>query len=128
MPLAQQLVQAMHASHMAGLDDSNHYQQIPSIILFQVANQHELKKELAHLQSLGITCSQFHEPYADMGLTAFATLPVTEDKRHLFSSYSLWGRGMKEHNEPLANYLKEERKQINIASQMKKNQSIKLVA
>lgn len=112
IPLAQQLVQASHAALEAGLKDKHTYSQTSSIIIFQIPDEETLKKELQYIQSLGIECASFYEPYEDMGITAFATLPITEDKRHYFKKYTLWGRSFKNENPELHSYLKHEKKRI----------------
>lgn len=120
IPLAQQLVQASHAALEAGLKDNHTYQQTSSIIIFQIPDEQTLKNELNYIQSLGIECASFYEPYEDMGITAFATLPVTEDKRHFFKKYTLWGRDFKQENPELHHYLKQEKKQIQAQKSVKK--------
>lgn len=118
--LAQQLVQASHAALEAGLKDKHTYQQTSSIIMFQIPDEETLKKELEYIESLGIECASFYEPYEDMGITAFATLPVTEDKRHFFKKYTLWGRDFKQENPELHHYLKQEKKQFQAKKSVKK--------
>ena len=104
------MVQAMHAIHAAGLQDKNQYQQLPSIVLIQVENKEDLAQELENIQDLGIECVSFEEPYLNMGLTSFSTLPITEDKREYFQHYELWGKNMEQYNPLLNDYLKEEKK------------------
>ena len=103
-------MQASHAALEAGLKDRNTYDQTSSIIIFQIPDEETLKKELTYIQSLSIECASFYEPYDDTGITAFSTLPITEDKRHFFKNYTLWGRDFKKENPELHNYLKEEKK------------------
>lgn len=105
-------MQASHAALEAGLKDNHTYQQTSSIIIFQIPDEETLKQELQYIQSLGIECASFYEPYEDTGITAFATLPLTEDKRHFFKKYTLWGRDFKQENPELHHYLKQEKKQI----------------
>lgn len=105
-------MQASHAALEAGLKDNHTYSQTSSIIIFQIPDEETLKKELQYIQSLGIECASFYEPYEDMGITAFATLPITEDKRHYFKKYTLWGRSFKNENPELHSYLKHEKKRI----------------
>lgn len=110
-------MQASHAALEAGLKDTNKYQQTSSIIIFQIPDEQTLKKELKYIESLGIQCASFYEPYDNTGITAFATLPITEDKRHFFKNYPLWGRDFKQENPELHHYLKQEKKK----TQAKKN-------
>lgn len=109
MPIAQQMVQVSHAAFEAG-QNSNKYTLPVSVIIFQVHNVEELKKELSRLRSLNIDCVEFFEPYNDIGMTAFATLPVFEEDRILFKDYILWGRNFIETNTHLHEYLKIEKK------------------
>lgn len=60
---------------------------------------------------MGISCAAFYEPYDNMGMTAFATLPVGEESRHLFKDYTLWGRSIKGIKTPLSEFLKQEKKE-----------------
>ena len=60
---------------------------------------------------MGISCAAFYEPYDDMGMTAFATLPLGEESRHLFKDYTLWGRSIKGIKTPLTEFLKQEKKE-----------------
>jgi hypothetical protein len=105
-------VQASHAALEAGLKDNKNYQQTSSIIIFQIPDEETLKQELQYIQSLGIECASFYEPYDNTGITAFATRPLTEDKCHYFKKYTLWGRDFKQKNPELHHYLKQEKKQI----------------
>ena len=121
--LSQQIVQASHAALETGLRDNKKYSQTSSIIIFQIPDEETLKQELSYIQSLGIECASFFEPYQNMGITSFATLPITEDKRHYFKHYTLWGRSFKETNPALHDYLKHEKKvaqrnkQLNLISE-----------
>lgn len=113
MSLAQQMVQSSHAALEAGLADKNSYSQPPSIIIFQIESEEQLKQELVYIESLGIECKSFYEPYNDIGITAFATLPISENQRLYFKKYKLWGRGFKKENPALHNYLKFEQGVLN---------------
>ena len=108
LSLAQQIVQSCHATLEAGLKDNNRYAQTSSIILIQVKNQQELLEAFERVQSLGIECVSFYEPYEDTGYTSFSTLPVGEEMRHHFKKYPLWGRAVKGEKTPLTEFLKEE--------------------
>lgn len=44
-----------------------------------------------------------------MGITHLLALPITEDKRHYFKHYTLWGRSFKETILILHDYLKHEK-------------------
>jgi hypothetical protein len=86
--LPQQLVQASHAAHESGLAHS-HSGESNSIIIFGTKNKAELETLLEEFHPK-ISCYPFYEPYKDTGLTAFATVPIAEDKRHLFKKFKLW--------------------------------------
>jgi hypothetical protein len=47
---------------------------------------------MAEIAAAGIRTEAFYEPSWDYGLTAFATEPLTEDKRHFFRKYRLWSQ------------------------------------
>lgn len=113
-------MQSCHASLEAGLKDNNQYAQTSSIVLIQISNEKELIKELKNIESLGIVCSSFYEPYDETGVTSFCTAPLGEEQRHLFKKYSLWGRAIKGERSPLTDFLKQEMKEL----QIKKNKSI----
>lgn len=108
--LAQQIVQAAHATLEAGLKAQVQYKEASSIVLIQIPDKETLENELQKIQALGIECAPFIEPYDDMGLTAFATLPVTEEYRMHFKEYTLWGRSIKGQKTPLTEFLKSEMK------------------
>jgi len=97
IPLAQQIVQANHATLHAGLlaGQSGHsYSKTPSIVLLQISNEAKLLKAHAHITSAGIPCEIFFEPDSGLGYqpsyTAFATIPVAEEIRAEFRQYRLW--------------------------------------
>ena len=86
--IPQQLVQASHAAHESGLAHSKHVSS-NSIIIFGTKDKAELEYLLEQYRS-ELSCYPFYEPYKDTGLTAFATLPIPESKRHIFRSFKLW--------------------------------------
>ena len=97
IPLAQQIVQANHATLHAGLlaGQSGHsYTKTPSIVLLQISNEAKLLKAHARITSLGIPCEIFFEPDTHLGYdpsyTSFATIPVAEELRAEFRQYKLW--------------------------------------
>lgn len=92
--MSQQIVQSCHAALELGLNDKNSYKEPSSIVLIQIPNQESLLIELEKFKSLGLNCVSFYEPYQDIGVTSFATI-VTEENRHLFKKYNLWGRKVK---------------------------------
>lgn len=62
----------------------------PSIIFLSTKSKDELQEALAYTNSTGLRTFEFHEPYKNWGLTAFATQPIPQDQRHLFSKFNLW--------------------------------------
>jgi hypothetical protein len=47
---------------------------------------------MAKIQEAGIRIEAFYEPDWDYGLTAFATEPVTQEKRSIFRKFRLWSQ------------------------------------
>lgn len=86
--IPQQLVQASHAAHESGLAHSQSGQS-HSIIIFGTKDKAELEYLFEQYRS-ELSCYPFYEPYKNTGLTAFATLPIPESKRHIFKSFKLW--------------------------------------
>lgn len=86
--IPQQFVQALHAAHECGLAHSG-TDITSSMILFGIPNKLRLE-ELFEQYRQNLDCYPFYEPYKNMGLTAFATLPIPEEQRHLFKSFRLW--------------------------------------
>lgn len=62
----------------------------PSFVFLECKSKEALESALFKAKSNGIVVCEFHEPYGNWGLTAFASEPVPEDKRNLFKGYSLW--------------------------------------
>ena len=88
LSLAQQLVQASHAAHEAGLHH-NPSKTTSSVIIFGTSNKEELENLFAKYKQ-NLQCYPFFEPYKDVGLTSFATEPIPEEKRNLFKQFKLW--------------------------------------
>jgi hypothetical protein len=88
LPLPQQLVQASHAAHESGLSNS-HSGELNSIIIFGTNNKEELESLLDRFHP-EIPCYPFYEPHKNIGLTAFATEPIPNSKRHFFKEFKLW--------------------------------------
>lgn len=87
------------------------YTEPTSIVLIQISNRDQLEKELVKIRSIGIECAPFYEPYENTGLTAFSTLPIGEEHRHLFKDYILWGKAISGEKTPLSEFLKQEKKE-----------------
>lgn len=62
----------------------------PSIVLIGVPNKKALQKVLLKLQENRIDASAFYEPDNDLGLTAVATVPLTEEQRVVLQNYKIW--------------------------------------
>lgn len=62
----------------------------PSIVLVGVPSQKALKRVIQKLSLNRIEFSAFHETDNDMGLSAVATVPLTEQQRSVLQNYKLW--------------------------------------
>lgn len=65
----------------------------PSIVLIGVPNKSALERVIQKLQDNSIDHSPFYEPDGDEGLTAVATVPLTEEQRAVLRNYRLWNEG-----------------------------------
>ena len=91
LPLSQQIVQSNHASLEAGIKfGSDNIEEPSSLILISVKNKAQLEKALEDLKTKEIKTVSFYEPDWDYGFTAFATEPLTIDKKQLLKMYQLW--------------------------------------
>ena len=92
IPLAQQMVQACHASVLAGRDFQHHND--THLVLLSVANEEELKSVAFFLESIKTKFQIFYEPDLfgedEMGYTAIASEIISEDRRPEFYQYNLW--------------------------------------
>ena len=91
LPLAQQIVQAVHAAYEAGRDyarDAPENDQRFSVVICQIPNEQKLLFEYERLRSNGVVATLFREPDIGSQATAFATEPVAD--RKFFSRYQLW--------------------------------------
>lgn len=84
------MVQAAHAALEAGIKFGKLSVDPASIIILQIPNKEKLQVALDRTIEHGIACETFFEPDWDHGFTAFATEPITEDKRKTFKKYKLW--------------------------------------
>lgn len=117
--MSQQIVQACHSALEAGLQSKLKYLIPPSIILLQTENENSLKEDLEKIKQLNIHCSTFEEPYENMGLTSFATEPLTEDYRYLFKEYKLWGRSNKNKDCPVVKLVNQQMKEAQKLKKLK---------
>lgn len=64
--------------------------QHPSLIFISTKSKDQLIDALYYAREHGIDAYEFHEPYQDWGLTAFACAPITAQQREAFSNFKLW--------------------------------------
>lgn len=91
LPLAQQIVQAVHAAYEAGRDyarEEPYSDQRFSVVICQIPNEQKLLFEYERLKRNGTVSTLFREPDIGNQATAFATEPVAD--RKFFSRYQLW--------------------------------------
>ena len=91
LPVAQQIIQSNHSTHdMAYTLPQSVDPVTPSIVLIGVPNKKALLRVIEKLKLNHIEFSVFDEPDDDLGLTAVATVPLTEAQRALLQNYKLW--------------------------------------
>ena len=88
IPLADQMVQAVHAGQEAAFAVSKPDRPV-HLVLFQVKNEEELLKVASKLH---LEHRLFYEPDDGMAHTALATLPTLERKVKAFNRLKLWGK------------------------------------
>jgi hypothetical protein len=89
LPISQQAIQAAHAAielGKNGLSQTEH----PSLVFLATKDKEALSSALAYASELGIKTFEFHEPYCEWGLTAFACEPITHRQRKMFKHFNLW--------------------------------------
>jgi hypothetical protein len=89
IPLSQQLVQAVHAAHEAGIYLSEE-SQTSSVVVCGVSNEQELLKSQARIESRGIRFVLFREPDMNDEATALASEPLNGTGKKAFANYKLW--------------------------------------
>jgi hypothetical protein len=90
LPPAQQLVQAVHAAHEAGIrfgDPSL----ISSVVVCSVPDEPSLLRSKEALDSQGIKSYIFREDDFGDQATALSSEPLWGSRRKAFSRYPLWG-------------------------------------
>lgn len=87
--LEQQLVQASHAALEAGFSFQKP-QNTAFLVLFSVETQEKLLKIADNLEKSGVKSVLFFEPDDNMGYSALATEPISEEKRRIFRRFRLW--------------------------------------
>jgi hypothetical protein len=87
----QRAVQACHAALECGIfyNIENKYSIINSdtLVLIGVKNEKELDDAFTYSINNQILATMFVEPDLEYSNTAFATVPITEDKRIIFENY-----------------------------------------
>ena len=86
---AQQLVQAVHAAHEAGLRFGDRHQ-ISSAVICSVPDEKSLLRSKEEVTLQGIGGCLFHEPDLDGQATAFSTEPILGSQRRAMRKYPLW--------------------------------------
>lgn len=75
---------------MAAALPKNSDNETPSIVLIGVPDKNALDRVIKKLIDNNINFSDFYEPDHGMGLSAVATVPVTEEQRRILQGYKLW--------------------------------------
>lgn len=89
--LAAQIIQTNHATfEMAQALPKSADLVTPSIVLVGVPDQKALEKVIRKLKLNRIAASAFYEGDDDLGLTAVATVPLTEEQHAILENYKLW--------------------------------------
>lgn len=79
-----------HAAQLAGFRFSEP-EEIPSLVVLQIANEEELFRVFRYLEMNGIKTVVFFESWSDCGMTAIATECIyDEEKRKLFEAFEMW--------------------------------------
>ncbi len=88
MTVPTQSVQAIHAS----IEATKRFPQPAEtvyVVLCSVRNETKLRNALEFIRGHGVKCADFREPDLDNELTAIATEPVYQDKRHIFRKFQI---------------------------------------
>lgn len=90
LTLPQQMVQAAHAAHEAGIYLAKSKEDVSYLVLCTVPDEEALRKAQYKLEARGIRTSLFIEPDLGDQATALASEPVSGRDRRPFSRYPLW--------------------------------------
>lgn len=86
IPIHAQIIQTAHACLQ-----SDKPKTVNSIVLFEVKNEDHLIQTNEYLKDRGIKTYMFFEPDYDMGYTAIATEPISNEKdRAIFKRFKMW--------------------------------------
>jgi hypothetical protein len=66
------------------------FDQIPNLVLIGVPDKAALFRVINKLNDNAIGHEVFYEPDDNLGLTAIATYPLTQEQRRVLSNYRLW--------------------------------------
>jgi len=91
--LPQQIVQAVHAAHEAGIHFAHQSNNTSSVVVCEVPSEQDLLFALDSLTQKGIRCVLFREPDIGNEATALASEPIFGKHRHIFRKFKLWGKG-----------------------------------
>lgn len=90
LSLPQCAVQSCHACiEAAKAFDFEQLPDHPSVIILHIKDENRLHRVRKYLVDNGVRHAHFYEPDRGDELTALATEPIFEDKRHLFRKYQL---------------------------------------
>lgn len=90
MPPVVKLIQAAHATHIAGVKFGKFDSNIPvHFCVFGVKNEVALESIAWRLQEQDLKFEMFHEPDFDIGHTAIAVQPITGFRREWFKRFKL---------------------------------------
>lgn len=92
LPVEQQLVQAVHAAHEAGIKygDSD---RINAVVVCEANSELRLQQVIKKLDNKNIPLVRFYEPDIGNQLTAVATSPLTVEEKKCLSKFRLWRYG-----------------------------------
>lgn len=86
IPIHAQIIQTAHACLQ-----SDKPKTVNSIVLFEVKNEEHLIQANEYLKDRGIKTYMFFEPDYDMGYTAIACEPLSDEKdRNIFKRFKMW--------------------------------------
>lgn len=89
LPASQQVVQAVHAAHEAGIRFGD-LSQISSVVVCSVPNEQALLCSKEELDVHGVKSYIFHEDDFGNRATALATEPIFGSKRKVLKKHPLW--------------------------------------
>ena len=89
---AQQLCQAVHAAHEAGIRFGNP-RDVSAVVVCSLPDEAALRDALDRLSFHGIRAYAFREPDLGDQMTALATEPLPGNRRNFLSRYPLWRAG-----------------------------------